>query len=81
MPTILRIGKYRFFFFSNEGKEPCHIHIECGDGHAKFWLTPKVHLALSQGMTAKELSEVSKLVSQNEKKFLEAWNEFFRNKN
>jgi hypothetical protein len=25
MPTILRIKGYRFFFFSNEGNEPCHI--------------------------------------------------------
>jgi len=30
----------RFFFFSNEGTEPPHIHIERGDGYAKFWLEP-----------------------------------------
>ena len=81
VPTVLRIGKYRFFFFSNEGKEPCHIHIESGDGHAKFWLSPKIHLALSQGMNAKDLSEISKLVRQNDKKLVEAWDEFFSNKN
>ncbi|MCB9870153.1 MAG: DUF4160 domain-containing protein [Planctomycetes bacterium] len=28
MPTVLRIGSTRFFFYSNEGNEPPHIHIE-----------------------------------------------------
>ena len=70
MPTIARIGKYRFFFFSNEGKEPCHFHIEYDDNHAKFWLVPKIHLASSIGMSAKDLSEISTLVKQNEKKFV-----------
>ncbi|WP_422447088.1 DUF4160 domain-containing protein [Thermoanaerobacterium sp. DL9XJH110] len=27
MPTVLKEGKYRFFFFSNEGTEPPHIHV------------------------------------------------------
>ena len=26
MPTVLRIGGYRFFFYSNENGEPAHIH-------------------------------------------------------
>ncbi|MES2616201.1 MAG: DUF4160 domain-containing protein [Bdellovibrionota bacterium] len=81
MPTVLRIGKFRFFFFSDEGREPCHIHVECGDGHAKFWLSPKIHLASSQGMNARELAEISQLVRQNDKKFMEAWHEFFSRKN
>jgi hypothetical protein len=28
IPTVLKEGKYRFFFFSNEGTEPPHIHVE-----------------------------------------------------
>jgi hypothetical protein len=31
MPTVLRVKGYRFFFFSNEGAEPPHIHIEYGE--------------------------------------------------
>jgi hypothetical protein len=34
MPTVLRIGPYRFFFYSNEGHEPPHIHVESADGEA-----------------------------------------------
>lgn len=40
MPTIMRIDGYRFFFFSNEGSEPPHIHVEQAERYAKFWLNP-----------------------------------------
>ncbi|MCI0405089.1 MAG: DUF4160 domain-containing protein, partial [candidate division Zixibacteria bacterium] len=40
MPTVARIKGFRFFFFSNEGHEPPHIHVEHGDKYAKFWLEP-----------------------------------------
>ncbi len=36
MPTVMRIGRYRFYFFSNEGEEPPHIHIKAGSDVAKF---------------------------------------------
>ncbi|MGZ5876149.1 MAG: DUF4160 domain-containing protein [Bradyrhizobium sp.] len=39
MPTVLRWGPYRAFFYSNEGGEPPHIHVRSGDAEAKFWLT------------------------------------------
>jgi hypothetical protein len=38
MPTVLRISGYRFFFYSGEGSEVAHIHVEHGDGVAKIWL-------------------------------------------
>jgi hypothetical protein len=34
MPTVLVVDGFRFFFFSNEGFEPPHIHVEKGDSHA-----------------------------------------------
>jgi hypothetical protein len=40
MPVVLRIGRYRFFFFSNEGKEPLHIHVRASGDEATFWLDP-----------------------------------------
>jgi hypothetical protein len=36
MPTVLRVGPYRFFFYSNEGQEPPHIHVKAGGDEAKF---------------------------------------------
>ena len=37
MPTVLRIGAYRLFFFAGDRYEPAHIHIERDDNLAKFW--------------------------------------------
>jgi hypothetical protein len=56
-PTIRRIGPYRFFFFSNEGIEPAHVHVQRERMLAKFWLSP-VELARSVGFAAHELSEI-----------------------
>ena len=74
MPTVLRVGRYRFFFFSNEGREPPHIHVKTGDDEAKFWLNP-VALASNYGLNVRELNEVTRLVQQFRDQFLEAWNE------
>jgi len=30
MPTVLRIEGFRFHFYSDEGNEPPHIHVEYG---------------------------------------------------
>ncbi|MBI5463648.1 MAG: DUF4160 domain-containing protein [Ignavibacteriales bacterium] len=27
MPTVLRLGPFRFHFYSNEMNEPAHIHV------------------------------------------------------
>ena len=75
MPTILRIGGYRFFFFSNEGMEPMHIHVESAEQHAKFWLQP-VALASSVGYNAKELTRLRKIVEEQAAFFAEKWNEY-----
>jgi len=55
MPTVIRVGRFRFFFYSNDRAEPPHIHVEAGNAVAKFWLYP-VRLAGSRGMAPHELS-------------------------
>jgi hypothetical protein len=76
MPTVLRVGPYRFFFFSRENHEPPHIHVERDDHYAKFWLEP-VSLARSRGIRAHELTELLTIVTENRNLFLERWHEHF----
>lgn len=76
MPTVLRIGAFRFFFYANEGTEPAHIHVQSDNKLAKFWLQP-VNLASSIRFNSKELNQLLGLVRENESLFLEAWNDFF----
>jgi hypothetical protein len=54
MPTVLTIGPFRFFFYSNESSEPAHIHIQRDNMLAKFWLRP-VALASSVNQGVSQL--------------------------
>ncbi len=76
MPTVLLAEGFRFFFFSNEGSEPPHIHVERGDGYAKFWLEP-VELADAVGLKTPELNRARLLVIQHRIDFREKWREHF----
>ena len=74
MPTVLHVGRYRFYFFSNEGAEPPHIHIKAAEDQAKFWLDP-IALASNYGFKAHELNEIEQIVREHQVEFLEAWHE------
>ena len=76
MPTVMRIAGYRFFFYSNEGSEPAHVHVQSGDGEAKFWLNP-IELAWSQGFNASETRKIERHIRDNIGYLLDIWNEFF----
>lgn len=76
MPTVLRIGRFRFYFFSNERDEPAHIHVKAAENQAKFWLNP-LQLASNYGFASRELKQLERLVAENESFFLEVWNEYF----
>ncbi|HHP7235403.1 MAG TPA: DUF4160 domain-containing protein [Desulfobacterales bacterium] len=76
MPTVLRSGPYRLYFYSHEPNEPPHVHVDRDDQSCKFWLQP-VALATNLGFSAKELRDVEKLVTDNQRVLLEAWHEFF----
>ena len=75
MPTVLRIGPYRFYFYSADGSEPPHIHVERDGLIAKFCLNP-VRLARSGGFGPTELREIERLASENTQLLQEAWNEY-----
>ncbi len=76
MPTVLRMGPYRFFFYANDKNEPYHVHVEREDKIAKFWLDP-VRLESSGGFNRKELKRIQNLVEKNEHELIESWNEYF----
>jgi hypothetical protein len=75
-PTVLRLGPYRLFFFSNEAGEPPHVHVQRERMLAKFWLEP-VTLARSTGFAPTELRKIQAIVIEHESVLLEAWNGYF----
>lgn len=76
MPTVLRTGPYRFFFYAGDREEPPHIHVECDINVAKFWLDP-VRLDRSGGFRRGELDRVRRLVEEHRTELLKDWDEFF----
>ena len=76
MPTLLRTGPYRFYFYSHEANEPAHVHVDRDALSAKFWLNPAA-LARNFGFNARELGRLQSLVIEHRAEFLEAWNGYF----
>lgn len=76
MPTVLRSGPYRFFFYAGDRDEPPHVHVERDDCKAKFWLDP-VRLDRSHGFSRHELNRIERLVEANQQHFWDSWNEYF----
>lgn len=75
MPTVLRVGPYRFHFYSNESNEPAHIHVRSSEGESKFWLDP-VALAGNRGIAPHDVREIERLVFENRIYLLEKFHEY-----
>ena len=76
MPTILRNGPYRFFFYAGDRDEPQHIHVERDTCTAKFWLAP-VRLQSSGGLSQTDIRRVYRIIEEHQTLFMEAWDEYF----
>jgi hypothetical protein len=75
-PTVLKVGGYRFFFFSRE--EPrAHVHVQHGGGQAKFWLEPSVALAQSCGLGPRQVATAFRLITEHQDEIRAAWKEHF----
>ena len=80
MPTVLRLGPYRFFFYAGDRDEPRHVHVERDDRIAKFWLDP-IRLQRSGGLSRVEIARIERLVSDHREVLMEAWDEYFGARN
>ena len=76
MPTVIRIGPYRFFFYAGGRDEPCHIHVARDDMVAKFWLNP-CRLQNSGGFSRSELNKIQAIIIDHQDQMVEMWHEYF----
>ena len=76
MPTIMREGPYRFFFYPSDRGEPLHVHVERDNRMTKFWLDP-VRLQNSGGLRRSEIHRIERMIEENRALLMEAWNEYF----
>ncbi len=75
-PTVLRVGGYRFYFFSREEPRP-HVHVQCGGAEAKIWLEPRVVVATNFGLTPAQLRAAIRIVEGHVNEIREAWQKYF----
>lgn len=79
MPTVLRVAKLRFYFFSNEGPRP-HIHVGMSSGgkvpEMKIWLDT-LEVSRLNGFTQKAEKKILKFVEENKEFLLDQWEVYF----
>jgi hypothetical protein len=78
MPTALRIGPYRFYFYSYDYGEPRHMHVDRENMSAKIWLDPIVSLAENHGYSRRELREIERTAMENLETLRDEWDNFCR---
>jgi len=76
MAEVFRALGFVFFFYSNEGQEPMHIHVRKAGGFAKFWIEP-VELDFSQGLKVAEIKKAEELIDKHLELIKTKWNEVF----
>jgi hypothetical protein len=73
VPTVLRVGPYRFFFYAGEeAAEPPHVHVERDNQKAKFWLDP-LRAAVGGSFSPTELRRIERIVRDHRDEILERW--------
>ncbi|MEG2001361.1 MAG: DUF4160 domain-containing protein [Evtepia sp.] len=76
--ALLDFLGYMFFFWSNEGTEPPHIHVSKGAANAnatKFWITKDgIELVHNHGqIPSQDLKKISRYILSNRADILAAW--------
>lgn len=74
MPTCLRDGPYRFFFYSFDCAEPMHVHVQRDRYEAKFWMEP-IELAFNHGFRGHEMRRIERIIRSNRKVIRQKWHE------
>lgn len=76
MPTVLRVGPYRFLFYATDRDEPHHVHVVRDAAQTKFWIQP-VRLEWSEGFRPFELNRIEGIIEEHQQELIEAWNDYF----
>lgn len=72
MPVIFREKGYEFSFYMFDLNEPIHVHVRSGRNQAKFWVSP-IGIAWTRGYRAHELTEIERIIRENEETIHDIW--------
>ncbi|MBD3627475.1 DUF4160 domain-containing protein [Cyclobacterium sp.] len=78
MPKVLVQKGFTFFFYSDEGSEPAHVHIKKGEGRGKWWLVPAIEEEYAYGFTLQERRQIKRLIFEHQDFLKNQWYEYFQ---
>jgi hypothetical protein len=82
MPTVLFILGWRLYFYSNENKEPMHIHAQKGEMECKFWILESemdIRNEFAYNMSPKDIREIRKIIFGHFDQIVDSWKIYFGN--
>lgn len=56
-----------------------HVHVQCAEGEAKYWLEPAIEVAQNYGLDERRLRSVKALIEAHENDIRIAWKKHFGN--
>lgn len=80
MPTLLNKNGFKFFFYSAEGDEPCHVHVKKGEGDGKIWLEPTIKEEYLEDFKSQQKTQIRKIIEEYRDYFIAKWYEYFQDK-
>ena len=78
MPTALRSGPYRLYFYSYDCGERKHVHVDRENLSAKFWFD-SISLFENHGFNRKELRDIEQIIEDNLDTLNHEWDRFCNN--
>jgi hypothetical protein len=54
-----------------------HVHVHHVDGEAKFWVEPRIELAVNHGLDRRRLTRIEQLIRDHEHEIRTAWKAHF----
>ena len=53
------------------------MHVASPEGEAKFWLAPRVELAMQYGLSPHKLNEIKRIIERDRDEIRSAWRDHF----
>ncbi len=54
-----------------------HIHVECENCEAKFWIEPIVALSVCYKLEPYQLNEIQRIVEKHKNEIIKEWKKYF----
>jgi hypothetical protein len=76
VPTIFVAFGFRFFFYSSDGIEPIHVHVDGHGAIGKWWVASEKWQS-HRGFRTSDLARVERELISRKQEIIDAWRAHF----